>query len=157
MSERVGSVPSMVSRRTVVQVDFGHRRPDDVVHVRLDLLLRVGQTVVRGFDRIVVGDDLVLDGDADGQEHLRGQSCGGEAAVSVRRGGSAFTRHLLFCDAYVIPGLRFAGDFHLLEAHRNGGRDVVDERDQAVQAGACDCFECTTSLNDFHTARSNGV
>jgi hypothetical protein len=69
----------MVSRRTVVQVDFGHRRPDDVVHVRLDLLLRVGQTVVRGFDRIVVGDDLVLDGDADGQEHLRGQSCGGEA------------------------------------------------------------------------------
>lgn len=79
----------MVSRRTVVQVDFGHRRADDVVHVRLDLLHRVGQTVVRGFDRIVVGDDLVLDGDAYGQEHLRGQSCGGEAAVSVRIGGNA--------------------------------------------------------------------
>ena len=96
VSERVGSVPSMVSRCTVVQVDFGHRRPDDVVHVRLDLLLRVGQTVVRGFDGIVVGDDLVLDGDADGQENLRGQSCGGEAAVSVRIGGNAITRRLLF-------------------------------------------------------------
>ena len=54
----------------VVQLDLGHRRAHHVKHIRLDLLLGVGEAVVRVLDRLLVFVDLVLHGHTDQHEDV---------------------------------------------------------------------------------------
>ena len=60
----------LLGREDVVQIDLGHRRAHDIEHIRLDLLLGVGEAVVRILDGLLVVVDLVLHGHADQHEDV---------------------------------------------------------------------------------------
>jgi len=60
----------LLGREDVVQIDLRHRRAHDIEHIRLDLLLGVGEAVVRILDGLLVVVDLVLHGHADQHEDV---------------------------------------------------------------------------------------
>ena len=60
----------LLGREDIVQIDLGHRRAHDIEHIRLDLLLGVGEAVVRILDGLLVVVDLVLHGHADQHEDV---------------------------------------------------------------------------------------
>ena len=110
----------LLGREDVIQLDLGHRGAHDVEDVRLDLLLRVGQAVVRILDRLIVGPDLVLHGNADQDEHV---------ILGLRLAG-----HLHLLQAH----------------RHGGRRELAAAGNHHVEARVCDARKLAELLDERH-------